>query len=220
MLRGVGFLKKVRELSRSEEIMNAVSHGIGVILGITALIVLLVTASHSGSVWHIVSYSIYGASLIFLYLASTLYHSMPRGRVKDIFKIVDHSAIFLLIAGCYTPITLIALRGALGWTIFGIVWGIAIAGIFLKIFCIKKFKMMSTIMYIAMGWIIIFAIKPLVEILNTKSLMFLVAGGLTYTIGAIFYSLKGMKFNHTIWHIFVLGGSVLHFFTMLYLLPN
>lgn len=200
--------------------MNAVSHGIGIILGITALIVLLITASHSGSVWHVVSYSIYGATLIFLYLASTLYHSMPKGRVKDIFKIVDHSAIFLLIAGCYTPITLIALRGRLGWTIFGVVWGIAIAGIILKVLCIKKFKVMSTVMYIAMGWIIIFAIKPLVEILNTKSLMFLVAGGLTYTIGAIFYSLKGMKFNHTIWHFFVLGGSVFHFFTMLYLLPN
>lgn len=213
-------LKEKRELTRSEEVMNAVSHGIGVLLGITALVVLLVSASQSGNAWHMVSYSIYGATLIFLYLASTLYHSMPKGRVKDVFKIIDHSAIFLLIAGCYTPITLIALRGALGWTIFGIVWAIAIAGIVFKIFCIQKFKMLSTVMYVAMGWIIVFAIKPLAELLSMKSMVFLVAGGLIYTIGAVFYSLKGLKYNHAIWHMFVLGGSACHFFTMFYMLPH
>jgi hemolysin III len=213
-------LTQKREMTQSEEIVNAITHGVGVLLGTIGLIVLLVSARNSGNTWHIVSYSVYGTTLIFLYLASTLYHLMPRGRVKDIFKVIDHAAIFLLIAGCYTPITLIALRGRLGWTIFVIVWTIAIAGVVFKVFFIKKFKLLSTAMYVAMGWIIVFAIKPLIELLNTKSLMFLVAGGITYTLGAVVYSLKGIKYNHAIWHFFVLGGSTFHYFMMYYMLPN
>lgn len=213
-------MKEKREVTKSEEFLNALTHGVGVILGITGLIVLLVSASESGTIWHKVSYSVYGATLIFLYLASTLYHSMPKGRIKDIFKVIDHAAIYLLIAGCYTPITLIALRDTVGWPIFAVVWTIAIAGVIFKIFFIKKFKLLSTIMYVFMGWIIIFAIKPLIDILNMKSLMFLVAGGITYTIGAVIYSLKGIKYNHAIWHFFVLGGSAFHYFTMFYMLPQ
>lgn len=210
--------KIIREETFLEEVLNAVSHGIGVLLSIAALTILVVFGSKYGTAWHIVSYSIYGSTLILLYLASTLYHSIPKGNIKKIFKVLDHSAIFLLIAGCYTPITLLGLKGALGWTLFGIVWGIAILGIIFKVIFIEKFKILSTIMYLAMGWIIIFAIKPLVEILPTKGLIFLVAGGITYSIGAIFYSIKKLKFNHSIWHLFVIGGSVFHFFTMLNLI--
>lgn len=210
--------KAIRQETLIEEIFNATSHGIGVLLGIAALSILVVFGAKYGTTWHVVSYSIYGATLILLYLASTLYHSFPKGKVKKVFKVLDHSAIFLLIAGCYTPLTLIALRGALGWTLFGIVWGIAILGIVFKVIFIEKFKMLSTAMYLAMGWIIVFAIKPLTENISKESLIFLVAGGITYSIGAIFYSIKKMKFNHSIWHLFVIGGSVFHFFTMLNLI--
>lgn len=210
---------KVRNGIGKEEITNAISHGIGIALAIVGLIVLIVYANMTGSTKHIVTFSIYGTTLILLYLASTLYHSFPKGKVKDILKICDHSAIFLLIAGSYTPLTLTVLKGKLGWTLFAIVWTIAVAGIIFKMFCIKKFKTLSTLLYIAMGWIVIFAIKPLYLSLNTTSISFLVAGGLLYTFGTIFYRWKDLKYNHAIWHLFVLAGSVCHFFTMLFLLP-
>lgn len=203
-----------------EEISNAISHGIGIVLAIAGLVVLLVYANMFGSTKHIVTYSIFGATLILLYLASTLYHSCPEGRVKDILKICDHSAIFLLIAGSYTPLTLIVLQGKLGWTLFGIVWFIAIAGIVFKAFFIKRFKNLSTLLYIFMGWLVIFAIKPLYLSLNRTSIIFLVVGGLLYTFGTIFYKWKSLKYSHAIWHLFVLGGSVCHFFTMFFLLQN
>lgn len=203
-----------------EELPNAISHGIGILLSIIGLVVLLVYANTAGDTKYVVTFSIFGTTLILLYLASTLYHSCPKGKTKDILKVCDHSAIFLLIAGSYTPLTLIALQGKLGWTLFGIVWGIAIAGIIFKAFFIHKFKRLSTLMYILMGWIVIFAIKPLYLSLSTASITFLVAGGLLYTFGTIFYRWKKLKYNHAIWHLFVLGGSVCHFFTMFFLLPQ
>ena len=203
-----------------EEVTNAISHGLGAMLAVAGLVILIIYANMFGTTKHIVTFSIFGASMILLYLASTLYHSFPKGKVKDILKICDHSAIFLLIAGSYTPLTLIVLKGRLGWTLFGIVWGIAIAGIIFKMFCFNKFKSFSTLLYILMGWLVIFAIKPLFLSLSTASIVFLVAGGLLYTLGTIFYKWKSLKYSHTIWHMFVLGGSVCHFFTMFFILPR
>jgi hemolysin III len=209
-----------RELSHHEEMANSISHGIGTALAIAALIILLVLAVPGRQTVNIVGFSIYGATLILLYLASTLYHSFPPGGIKDILRIFDHASIFLLIAGTYTPITLIALRGVLGWTLFGVVWGIALVGIIFKIFWIKKFALFSTILYALMGWMLVFAIKPLLAALSPAALIFLFAGGLAYSLGIIFYLWKSLKYGHTVWHIFVLAGSVCHFFTMVFLLPR
>jgi hemolysin III len=211
---------KIRELTKGEEIINAILHGIGVGLAIAALVVLVVFANIFGDVWHIVSFSIYGSTLVILYLASTLYHSFPKGKTKDIFKIIDHSCVYLLIAGSYTPLALITLRGTLGWAIFGIIWGIAFIGIIFKIFFINKFIVLSTLLYIVMGWLIMIAIKPLIANMNAASLKFLLIAGSLYTVGTIFYGLQRIKFNHAIWHLFVLAGSICHFFTVLFLLPK
>ena len=213
-------MKLRRELTKAEEITNAIIHGIGLGLAIAALIILIILATIYGDPWYIVGFSIYGSTLVILYLASTLYHSFPRGKSKEILRIVDHSSIFLLIAGTYTPIILTSLRGTLGWTIFAIVWGIAFAGIILKFIWINKFKILSTILYLLMGWLVIIAIKPLIAALNDISLIFLIMGGLFYTIGVIFFAWRSLKYSHAIWHLFVLAGSICHFFTILYLLPR
>lgn len=213
-------MDNIENFTKSEEITNAILHGIGLGLAIAALSVLVVFAKVYGDIWYIVSFSIYGSTLVILYLSSTLYHSFPAGRVKNIFEIIDHSAIYLLIAGTYTPLTLIALRENIGWTIFGIVWGIAVVGIIFKIFWVKKFVVFSTILYIVMGWLIIFAINPLIEAMNRTSIVLLVVGGVLYTVGTIFYVWRSLKFHHAIWHLFVLGGSICHFFTILFLLPR
>jgi hemolysin III len=208
-----------REQSRNEEMANSVSHGIGTALAIAALIILLVLAVPGRKTVNIAGFSIYGATLIVLYLASTLYHSFPPGKIKDILRVFDHASIFLLIAGTYTPITLIALRGVLGWTLFGVVWGIALLGIVFKIFWIKRFALFSTILYALMGWMIVLAIKPLLAAMSPAGLIFLLAGGLAYSFGIIFYLWKNLKYGHAVWHLFVLAGSVCHFFTMVSLLP-
>ncbi len=213
-------MTKKRRFSKGEEIANAILHGIGLGLAIAALVILVILASLSATAKYTVSYSIYGSTLIVLYLSSTLYHSFPPSKVKDVFRIFDHSAIYLLIAGTYTPVTLIVLDGRLGWIIFSAVWSIAIVGIILKVFLIGKFKILSTLLYIAMGWLIIIAINPLLQNMNRTSIIFLVSGGLLYTIGTIFYAWKRIKYGHAVWHLFVLAGSVCHFFTMLFLLPN
>ncbi|WP_018249657.1 PAQR family membrane homeostasis protein TrhA [Orenia marismortui] len=211
-------MDNIENFTKGEEITNAILHGIGLGLAIAALVILVVFASISGDIWDIVSFSIYGVTLVILYLSSTLYHSFPQGKAKDIFEIFDHSAIYLLIAGTYTPLTLISLRGALGWSIFGIVWGIAVIGIIFKVFWVKRFVIFSTILYILMGWIIIFAIKPLLSNMPKSSLIFLVVGGGFYTVGTIFYVWRKLKYHHAIWHLFVLAGSICHFFTVLFLL--
>lgn len=210
-------MENIERYTKGEEIANAISHGIGVALSIAALVILVVFASLYGSALHVTSFAIYGATLTILYLASTLYHSFPKGKVKDLFEIFDHSSIYLLIAGTYTPIVLITLKGTLGWTIFGIVWGIAIVGIFFKAFFTKRFMILSTLLYLAMGWLIIFAFKPLLAVITKESLIFLVLGGVLYTVGTIFYVWRKMKYHHAVWHVFVLGGSICHFFTMVFL---
>ncbi len=213
-------MTEIRRFSKKEEIANAILHGIGLGLAIAALVILVILANLSASTKYTISYSIYGSTLIILYLSSTLYHSFKATKAKKIFKIFDHSAIYLLIAGTYTPITIIVLEGKLGWGIFIAVWSIAIIGIILKIFLIGKFKLLSTLLYIAMGWLVIIAIRPLLQNMNRRSIIFLLSGGLLYTTGTIFYLWKNLKYSHAVWHLFVLAGSICHFFTMLFLLPD
>ena len=212
-------MKNIENFTKGEEITNAILHGIGLGLAIAALVILIVFASIKGDSRYIVSYTIYGSTLVLLYLASTLYHSLPYGKGKDVFEIFDHSAVYLLIAGSCTPLTLVALKGTLGWTIFGIVWGLSVIGIIFKVFWVKKFVVLSTVLYIAMGWLIVIAIKPLMKFMSTTSLVFLIIGGVLYTLGTVFYIWRGMKYHHAIWHLFVLGGSICHFFTMIFMLP-
>lgn len=203
---------------RGEELVNAITHGLGAGLSIAALVLLVVFASIHGSAWHIVSFSIYGTTLILLYLSSTLYHSFRNERVKYLFKIFDHSAIFLCIAGTYTPFTLITLRGALGWTIFGIIWGLAALGIVFKVFLINKYKILSTIVYILMGWLVVIAIKPLLASLPRAGFFWLLLGGVLFTMGIIFYGNRKIPYSHAIWHLFVLAGSICHFFSIFFYL--
>lgn len=199
-----------------EEIANTVTHGIGVGFSITGLILLVVRAALYGSAWQVVSFSIYGASLILLYLASTLYHGFQSPRLKSIFRIMDHTAIYLLIAGTYTPFLLVTLRGPWGWTLFGIIWGLALGGIIFKLVFGTKYEMLSTIFYLLMGWVVIIAIKPLIDVLPTGGLVWLVAGGLAYSLGVIFYAWEKLPYNHAIWHGFVLAGSFFHFFAVFF----
>jgi len=202
--------------SRKEELFNSISHGSGVVFAITALVLITVFASKTGDAWKIVSGIIYGVSLVSLFLASTLYHGFREGKTKDVFEIMDHSAIFILIAGTYTPFTLVNLRGPVGWTIFGIVWGLTLIGIVYKIFFVNKFVVFSTLIYIFMGWLIVFAIGPLSETLSSGGLFWLVMGGVLYTAGTPFYIINKIPFNHGIWHLFVLAGSLCHFITVFF----
>ncbi len=199
-----------------EEILNAVTHGVGALLAILGLVVLAVAACMYGSIWHVVSFSVYGASLVLLYLASTLYHSFTGARIKYIFKICDHAAIYLLIAGTYTPFTLVLLHGVLGWTIFGVIWSLAFAGVVLKIFFVRRFKLLSTLCYLGMGWLILVCLKPLGAVLPAAGLGWLIAGGVFYTVGAVFYLCRRLPYHHAVWHLFVLAGSVSHFITVYY----
>jgi hemolysin III len=201
--------------TRGEEIANAVTHGIGTLLSIAALVLLIVFSTRMGDKWYIVSYTIYGVSMFILYLESTLYHSITNLKAKKVFRIFDHASIYLLIAGTYTPFTLTVLRSSIGWMIFGIVWIMAICGIVMKIFWIGKHEVVSTLIYIAMGWIIIFAMKRLLLLLPPAGIALLVAGGIIYTVGAFLYMLDKIPYNHAIWHLFVIGGSACHFFCVL-----
>ncbi len=201
-------------ISKKEEIANAVTHGIGVVFSLAALVLLIVFAAWKGTPLSIVSVTVYGITMLLLFLASTLYHSF-QGKVKALFKIFDHSAIYLFIAGTYTPIVLNIIKGFTGWLMFGIVWGIALLGTIFKIFLVKKFKILSTLIYIMMGWLIIFAWQPLSTTFQTQGLILLVIGGITYTVGTIFYGWRKLPYNHAVWHVFVLAGSVLHFLAIL-----
>ncbi|MCM2301904.1 MAG: hemolysin III family protein [Flavobacteriaceae bacterium] len=203
-----------------EEKINVITHAVGIVISIAALVLLVMFASFYGNVWHIVSFSIYGASLIALYTASTIYHSIQDPKWRYRFNIVDHSAIYILIAGTYTPFALVTLNGTVGWVLFGVTWGIAAIGIIFKIFFTGRFDIISTIAYVAMGWIVIFAINPLMDNLPINGIFWLFLGGIFYTIGAIIYAIKRIKFNHAIFHVFVLLGSISHFFAVFfYVLP-
>ncbi|MGY4691222.1 PAQR family membrane homeostasis protein TrhA [Salibacterium sp. K-3] len=210
----------VHTFSRKEEIANAATHAVGIALSLAATTILIVFAALEATAFHITSVSIYGATMVLLYVSSTLLHSFRQGRTKDIFEIFDHASIYLFIAGTYTPFLFHVLEGALSWTLFGIVWGLALSGAGFKAFFVKKFMVLSTLLYIVMGWIIIVAWQPLTETLAPGGTAFLVAGGLLYTVGTIFYVWRHFPYHHAVWHIFVLGGTVLHFFAvLLYVLP-
>ena len=198
------------QYTAKEEVFNALTHGLGLLLSIPALILLVVSASLHGSIWHIVSFSIYGTTLFILYLASTLYHSVNNPGLKKKLNVFDHSAIYLLIAGTYTPFLLVVLHGAWGWSLFGVIWGLATIGITLKIISNARLKIASAIAYVLMGWVIVVAIGPLIENFSTEGLWWLFAGGFSYTVGAIFYLFKKLPHHHGIFHIFVLFGSFAH----------
>ncbi|MEH6905969.1 PAQR family membrane homeostasis protein TrhA [Neobacillus drentensis] len=206
--------------SKKEELANSITHGIGALLSLSALVILIVYATLYGTVWHVVSFTIFGVTMFILYMSSTLLHSFPEGKVKDIFEIFDHSSIYFFIAGSYTPFLLVVIKGTLGWSLFGIVWGLAIAGTVFKCFFVKKYLFSSTALYVVMGWLMVFAWKPLVNNLAPQGITYLIIGGALYTLGAIFYVWRGFAYHHAVWHLFVLAASVAHFFCVLfYVLP-
>jgi hemolysin III len=203
-----------------EEKTNIISHAIGLVFSSVALLLMLVRASRSGEFLSIVSAAIFGTSLIALYAASTLYHSARDPKVRSRLRIIDHATIYILIAGTYTPFTLVTLHGWIGWTMFGISWGMALTGVILKLFFTGKYHLLSTLMYVFMGWIIILAIKPLLNSLPFGGVAWLFAGGIAYTTGAVVYSIEKIHFNHAIFHLFVLLGSACHFVAVYsYVLP-
>jgi hemolysin III len=204
----------------SEELVNVITHAIGAALGIAGLSALVMGAARHGDPWRLVSFSIYGATLVVLYLASVFYHGARSPRAKRFLQFFDHAAIYLLIAGTYTPFTLVSMRGPWGWTMFGLIWGLAIAGILLNVFFFGRLGFVSTILYLLMGWIVVIAIKPVMDAVSLRGLLWLVAGGLAYTLGVIFYAWHRLPYAHPIWHLFVLAGSVFHYFAIyFYVLP-
>lgn len=215
-----GAKKQHQEYTIAEEIANSITHGIGAALSIAGLTTLVVLAALYGDPWRIVSFSIYGTTLVLVYLSSTLYHSFQRPRLKRLFQIFDHSAIYLLIAGTYTPFLLISLRGAWGWTFMAVIWGMALLGVGFKALFIERYQKISATSYILMGWLVVIAAEQLLEKLSTTTLVWLAVGGIAYTVGVIFLAWRKLPYNHTIWHLFVLGGSLCHYFAVLNLLPG
>jgi len=206
--------------SIKEEIANSVTHGVGLILAIAGLGVLVAFASRLGNAWHVVSCTIFATTLILQYTFSTLYHSIQLPRAKSVMRVLDHSAIFLLIAGTYTPFMLVNLRGTWGWTLFGIVWTLALLGVFFQMSLLRRWQGFSLGLYIGMGWVVVIAIKPMLNAVAPGGLILLLLGGLAYTSGVVFYLWKSMRYHHAIWHGFVLAGSILHFFAVLfYVIP-
>ncbi|MBR1864528.1 MAG: hemolysin III family protein [Ruminococcus sp.] len=207
-----------RRYTLGEEIFNSVTHGIGGGLAIAGTVVLIVFAAIYSNAWGVVSSSVYGASLIILYTMSTLYHALTNRTAKKFFRIMDHNTIFLLIAGTYTPIVLVPLRGPVGWVLFGVIWGTAILGIVLNSVDLERFRKPSVVCYTVMGWAIVAALKPMLERVNRLSLLFLLIGGLFYTFGIVFYVIKSKKYFHSVWHLFTVAGSVFHWFAVLFIM--
>lgn len=198
-----------------QERLNAISHGIGAVFGISGLILLIVFNSEKTD-WSLFSVIVYGVSMIILFTASTLYHSVKGDVKKHYFRIVDHISIYFLIAGTYTPVLLISLYDSLGWTLFYVVWGIAAFGVILKLFFTGRFEVFSTLLYLVMGWLIVFDFSNLSEVMDGQGILLLFAGGLSYTIGILFYAITKIPYNHVIWHLFVLAGAVFHFFMIFF----
>lgn len=204
-----------------EELANGITHGIGLALSVVGLTTLVVLSIMHGTAWHIAGCTTFGVTLVLLYAASTLYHSLRAPRLKRTLKILDHAAIYLLIAGTYTPFTLVNLRGFWGWTLFALVWTLSVFGITWKLFHVDRFQLVSTLVYIGMGWLVLIAAKPLIAAVPLTGLIWLAAGGLFYTGGSVFLGLKRVPYSHAIWHVFVLAGSICHYFAvMFYVLPR
>ncbi len=210
--------------SVAEEIAHSVSHGVGIVAAVVGVAILVGAALRHGDAWHVTTSSIFGATLVLLYVASTLYHAFPHEpfvRAKRLLRILDHSAIYLLIAGTYTPFVLGPLRGPWGWSLFGVVWAGALAGIVQKSLVLERAPIFSVVLYVAMGWCVVVAFRPLVERVAPGGVALLVAGGLCYTLGIVFYAWKSLRYHHFIWHLFVLAGSTLHYFAVLfYVIPS
>jgi len=198
-----------------EILANAISHGIGMFLGLAGAI-YLIHASMRGDRWVVASCSVFAGTLVLVYLFSTLYHSLVVTRARHVFQILDHSAIYLLIAGTYTPFTLISLHGRVGWVLFGFVWTLAVAGVVFKSLLIERFAVASALVYLLQGWVIVFAIRPLFQAIGGHGLAWLVAGGIFYTLGIVFFALDRRPYFHAVWHLFVLAGSVAHYFAILF----
>lgn len=217
-MRESTFLKPTSFNTIKEEIANAITHGVGALMAIAGLVLLIVFAAIKGTAWHVVSFSIFGATMVILYLASTLYHSLTHEKAKFLFRKFDHMAIYLLIAGTYTPYCLVVLKGWVGWTFLGVVWGCAILGIVLKAFFTGKNEKLSTALYVIMGWVGILAAKPLYEAMPSFSFVLLLTGGVFYTLGTLFFIKDNVRYFHGIWHVCVLAGTTAHFFSVLRLL--
>ena len=203
----------------AEELAHSLTHGVGLILGITALIFLVVLAAHKGTTVHVISCTVYGVTLVALYASSTLYHALPVGRGKRVFGILDHASIFLLIAGTYTPFALVTLSGYWGWSVFAAIWGLAILGIALETIFRGRLRHIELPLYLVMGWGIVAAARPMLRALPTAGIALLLSGGVLYTLGVVFFLWK-RPYHHTVWHILVLGGSICHFFAvLLYVIP-
>lgn len=202
-----------------EEIANSVTHGIGLCLSLAGLAILVALASLHGGAIHVVSCAVYGSTLVAMYATSTLYHSARSPRAKRVLKILDHCSIYLLIAGTYTPFTLVTLRGGWGWTLFGVVWGMSVLGILFKAFLVHRFPVVSTLIYLTMGWLVVVAVEPLLRLTPRGALLWLVAGGIAYTAGTAFYMWKRLPYSHAVWHLFVLGGSACHYCAVVYVVP-
>jgi len=207
---------KHENFTMREEKAHAISHSAGVLLGVLALVLLTVFSVMDRDPIKIFSSIVYGITMIVLYLSSTLYHGFQKENIKNLFEIFDHSSIYLLIAGTYTPFLLTVFPGITGWVLFGVIWGIALFGIVFKIFFIKRFVVLSTMLYIAMGWFIVFALRAVFNALSPRGFFFLLFGGIMYTAGTFFYLYRGFRYHHLVWHLFVLAGSLFHFFAILF----
>jgi hemolysin III len=194
---------------------NSITHGVGAVLAVAGAAYLIV-ASTRGSAWIVASCSIFAGTLVLVYLCSTLYHSLVRTRARHVFHVLDHAAIYLLIAGTYTPFTLVSLRGPVGWTLFGIVWTLAIAGVIFKSFAVGRFAVASAVVHLFQGWVVIFAARPLIHAISPHGLMWLGVGGMAYTLGVVFFALDRIPYFHAAWHLFVLAGSIAHYFAILF----
>jgi hemolysin III len=194
---------------------NAITHGIGAAFALAGA-VYLISASMRGTIWQAASCAVFASTLVLVYLCSTLYHSLVRTRARHLFRILDHSSIYLLIAGTYTPFTLVSLRGPVGWLLFGVVWGLALAGVVFKCFAVDRFALASALVYLFQGWFVVFAARPLLQAIGWHGMMWLGAGGLAYTLGIVFFALDRLRYFHAAWHIFVLAGSVAHYFAILF----
>ncbi|MCH8836801.1 MAG: hemolysin III family protein [Candidatus Marinimicrobia bacterium] len=204
-----------------EELANILSHGLGAALSVAGLVVLVVLAFRLGDPWRVTSFAIYGSTLIILYLASTLYHSVQDHRVKGVLRTIDHAGIYLLIAGTYTPILLVSMRGAWGWTLLGVIWGLALMGVVLQSLSFQRLRRVELFVYLMMGWLFVIAWREMIVSISSGGLIWIAVGGLLYTIGVIFYAWHKLPYHHAVWHLFVLAGSVSHFFAMLlHVLPE
>lgn len=210
------WIKPDKLQTKAEEIGNASTHALGVLLSLVAITLLITFSASQQDSFKLISGVVFGCTLILMYICSTIYHSMQNPKLKHYFRIADHASIYLLIAGSYTPFMLVTLRGPWGWTMFGVIWSLALLGVIFKLFFVHRFEVLSTVIYLLMGWMSLIVIKPIYQLLPAGGLECIVAGGLCYTVGVIFYAWERLKYSHVLWHLFVLAGSIFHFFAVLF----